>query len=292
MAHMKMLEKYTALLEATKDIAPPIHANEGLDKYQTGTGRAIRRDITNTRESPDMTPEEVEGFNAMTKDDTGAIAKEMRSELPIDQRAQMVKLRVSEIFYSLQGEGARAGHPSIFIRLSGCSAKMACYASGVRCDTEFESGSEMSLYDIFQFIKTMPDNAKKCEWIIWTGGEPMDQLTEEVAEITRSWGYAQALETSGLHPVPFRVDWLCVSPKVADHVVKKNFPNGVDELRYVRHIGQSIPEMTVNSRERYISPHTDGQRLNYPNLLHCINLVKNNPDWNLSIQMHKVWEIL
>jgi len=59
-----------------------------------------------------------------------------------------VKLRVTEIFYSLQGEGARSGNPSIFIRLSGCSAKYACLTSGVMCDTEFESGKEMTLAEI------------------------------------------------------------------------------------------------------------------------------------------------
>jgi 7-carboxy-7-deazaguanine synthase len=51
-----------------------------------------------------------------------------------------MKLKISEIFYSLQGEGARAGTPTIFIRLQGCSAKNACYQSGIKCDTEFESG--------------------------------------------------------------------------------------------------------------------------------------------------------
>ena len=45
---------------------------------------------------------------------------------------------INEIFYSLQGEGARAGEASCFIRLSGCD--LACGF----CDTEFESGKEMT----------------------------------------------------------------------------------------------------------------------------------------------------
>ncbi len=61
-------------------------------------------------------------------------------------------LKVSEIFYSLQGEGARAGTATFFIRLQGCKAKMACYASGVRCDTEFESGSEWTLDKIIKLL--------------------------------------------------------------------------------------------------------------------------------------------
>ena len=59
-----------------------------------------------------------------------------------------MKVTVNEIFYSLQGEGKRAGEPSIFIRLTGCSAKHACYKSGVICDTEFESGAEWDVKEL------------------------------------------------------------------------------------------------------------------------------------------------
>ena len=37
-------------------------------------------------------------------------------------------------------------------------------------------------------------------------------------------GYYQAIETSGLHPAPKGLDFVCVSPKVADHVIQKNMP--------------------------------------------------------------------
>ena len=56
-----------------------------------------------------------------------------------------MKLKVSEIFYSLQGEGHRTGEASLFVRLQGCSVKHACFKSGVMCDTEFESGQEFDL---------------------------------------------------------------------------------------------------------------------------------------------------
>ena len=57
-------------------------------------------------------------------------------------------LKVSEIFYSLQGEGYRTGEASLFVRLQGCSVKHACFKSGVICDTEFESGTVKNLDDI------------------------------------------------------------------------------------------------------------------------------------------------
>jgi len=123
-----------------------------------------------------------------------------------------MKLKVSEIFYSLQGEGARIGTPTVFIRLQGCKAKNACFAAGIKCDTEFESGKEMLLKEIENWIT---ENAQQCKEITWTGGEPLDQLTEEIINYFKKNNYYQAIETSGLHPAPNGLDFICVSPKVA-----------------------------------------------------------------------------
>lgn len=198
-------------------------------------------------------------------------------------------MKVSEIFYSLQGEGARAGEATIFIRLSGCSAKHACYASGIRCDTEFESGREMSVDEIGQWID---DYAPDARWITWTGGEPCDQLTDEIVKRFKCEGFKQSIETSGLKPVPVGIDFVTVSPKVAEHVVKKNFPHGVTELRYVRHKGQGIPVPSVEADHYYISPHSDGFEINSENVKHCIELCLQHPQWKMSVQQHKLWVIL
>ena len=88
-----------------------------------------------------------------------------------------MKLKVSEIFYSLQGEGYRTGEASLFIRLQGCSVKHACYKSGVICDTEFESGESINLDDIIKIAKE-----KGTKWITWTGGEPTDQLDSKICD--------------------------------------------------------------------------------------------------------------
>lgn len=200
-----------------------------------------------------------------------------------------MKIKISEIFYSLQGEGARIGTPTIFIRLSGCKAKNACYSLGIKCDTEFESGKEISIQEILEWCQT---NAKQCKEITWTGGEPLDQLTEEIISFFKNEGYFQAIETSGLHPAPEGLDFICVSPKVAEHVIKKNFPNGVNELRYVRHKGQSIPQPSIVAKHYWISPHSDGFNINSENLKHCIQLCVENGTWKLSLQNHKIWNVL
>ena len=200
-----------------------------------------------------------------------------------------IKLRVSEIFYSLQGEGARIGTPTIFIRLSGCKAKFACAAAGIKCDTEFESGKDMTLQQLDEWCL---DNAKQCKEITWTGGEPTDQLTKEIVEWFKIRAYYQAIETSGLNPVPEGIDFICVSPKVAEHIIKKNFPNGVNELRYVRHKGQAIPEPSITATYYWLSPHSDGFNINSDNLKHCIDLCLQNGKFKLSLQNHKIWNVL
>ncbi len=191
-------------------------------------------------------------------------------------------LKVNEWFYSLQGEGRRAGEASIFIRLSDCDQTCGF------CDTEFESGKDMTLQEIADAIE--PYSGK---WIVWTGGEPTLQLTDEIVSFFKGIGYKQAIETNGAHSVPSGLDWICVSPKVAEHVVARNFPDGVDELRYVRQKNQvGVPEPKIEAKHYYLSPMFDGDRINQENLNRCVQLTLDNPKWKLSLQSHKLIRIL
>jgi 7-carboxy-7-deazaguanine synthase len=205
----------------------------------------------------------------------------------------MNPVRVTEMFYSLQGEGARAGEPSVFVRFSGCSAKFACAESGVVCDTEFESGTAWTFEKLISEVNRLGGS---CGWIVWTGGEPTDQLTHAIVSATSRAGYRQQIETSGVRAVPDGLDWVTVSPKVAEHILVRNFPERedgfhVDELKYVRHVGQAIPEPSLRARQYCLSPHTDGDTVNLENLQHCIALCLAHPRWRLSVQQHKLWRV-
>ena len=86
-------------------------------------------------------------------------------------------MKINEIFYSLQGEGARVGQPTVFIRLTGCD--LSCGF----CDTEFVSGKEITTDELLARVKQYP-----AKWITWTGGEPMLQLNEGVVSAFRDAG--------------------------------------------------------------------------------------------------------
>ena len=98
-------------------------------------------------------------------------------------------LRLTEIFYSLQGESLTSGLPTIFVRLTGCPLRC------VYCDTEyaFTGGERQSLETIIETIRQYP-----CKRICLTGGEPLAQPNAiELMKRLLSEGYDISLETAG-----------------------------------------------------------------------------------------------
>lgn len=189
-----------------------------------------------------------------------------------------MRMRVNEIFYSLQGEGGRMGEASIFIRLSKCN--LTCGF----CDTEFESGKKMTLDEIVNRISSFPSR-----WIIWTGGEPALQLTDEVVALFKEKGYKQAVETNGTRRLPSGIDYIVCSPKQEFEKIKERIPE-VDELRFPIAKGDPLPDVSVLPKaKRYLlSPIFDGLEMVRDNVDYCVELVKKNPQWALSLQMHKL----
>ncbi len=194
---------------------------------------------------------------------------------------------INEIFYSLQGEGLNSGRAAIFIRLSKCN--LSCSF----CDTEFESGEKMSLKEIEQKIKDYPSKL-----IIWTGGEPTLQLKEDTISYFKGLGYEQAIETNGTRPVPKGLDYITCSPKKeAIKLLNKNFPNGVSEFRFpITEYDAMPPDISLlpKAKAYLLSPVFLGEQLNVlhqPSLKRCIDYILKNPEWKLSLQLHKLIDI-
>ncbi len=192
-----------------------------------------------------------------------------------------MRLTVNEIFYSLQGEGRRQGEASIFIRLTMCN--LSCDF----CDTNFEDGKEMSIDEILEHIKQYP-----CQWIIWTGGEPTIQLTDECLARFREAGYKQAIETNGTRQVPSFIDYISCSPKMNYEKIKLKVPFA-NEIRIPIKRGDILPDIsTLPQADNYfLSPIFDEDRLNKDNIDYCVDIIKKNSRWKLSLQVHKLIHI-
>ena len=98
-------------------------------------------------------------------------------------------LRVTEIFYSLQGESRTAGYPTVFVRLTGCPLRCGY------CDTEyaFTGGERMLLPDIVNKVSEF-----KPRYVTVTGGEPLAQPDcRLLIKMLCDHGYSVSVETSG-----------------------------------------------------------------------------------------------
>ncbi|MDP6055020.1 MAG: 7-carboxy-7-deazaguanine synthase QueE, partial [Candidatus Latescibacteria bacterium] len=119
-------------------------------------------------------------------------------------------MKISEIFYSIQGEGALVGMPSVFIRTSGCNLRCRW------CDTPYTSwspeGDEMTVENILGVVE---DYA--ATHVVITGGEPM--LMKEMPDLTRrlkDCGYHITIETAATVYQQVACDLASLSPKLSN----------------------------------------------------------------------------
>lgn len=207
---------------------------------------------------------------------------------------------VVECFYSLQGEGMRAGTANVFIRMTGCNLKCSVEPGplspgGFDCDTEFASGRRVTLDQLWEWVQKSveistgePRTGRQdwIGWIIFTGGEPGLQVDTELIDYFHAKGCKLAIETNGTIALPPELDWITLSPKVAEHAIKQL---RADELKYVRGFGQGIPKPSAVAANYLISPAFDGGVVHPDTMKWCIKLCLENPTWRLSVQQHKTW---
>lgn len=204
-------------------------------------------------------------------------------------------ITVSEIFVALQGEGLRAGTRNVFVRFAGCNLKCNRSEHGFDCDTDFAS-----VYKRFENAEELAFECAKL-WgedynhraVIFTGGEPLLQLSEEILQAFKKRYFYCAIETNGTivlkKGVKEHVDWVSCSPKTAEHTIR--IAKHVDELRYVRAVNQGIPKPKIKADHYYLSPAAEADGPTWHNFEHCNRLIDDNPLWKLSVQMHKLWGI-
>jgi 7-carboxy-7-deazaguanine synthase len=148
--------------------------------------------------------------------------------------AQAARLRVNEIFYSLQGETRTVGLPTVFIRLTGCPLRCGY------CDTEyaFHEGNWTTVSEILAQVASYHPR-----YVTVTGGEPLAQrpCTELLAKLCEA-GYEVSLETSGAVDISVVDSRVCVIMDVktpgSGEVSKNNIANlsvlkKTDQIKFV-----------------------------------------------------------
>ncbi len=135
-------------------------------------------------------------------------------------------MNISEIFYSVQGEGILAGVPSVFIRTTGCNLRCSW------CDTPYTSwkpeGEDLALDAIIDRATAFP----AARHIVITGGEPMIAPgVVELSERLRALGLHITFETAGTVFAPVACDLMSISPKLGNSTPEGVFHDRHEQLR-------------------------------------------------------------
>ena len=194
-------------------------------------------------------------------------------------------LPLMEHFYTLQGEGMHAGKAAYFIRLAGCD--VGCHW----CDVK-DSWDENThpLTDMEALAKEATDLSKT---IVITGGEPLMWNLDFLTSKLKEFGATIHIETSGAYSLSGQLDWITLSPKkraeVKPDVLEKAselkciiFNN--DDFRFAeKHAALVSPDCKLYlqvewSKKDKMSPLV-------------VDYVKQNPQWQVSVQTHKYLDI-
>jgi 7-carboxy-7-deazaguanine synthase len=206
--------------------------------------------------------------------------------LHFDEALTSMTYSVKEIFYTLQGEGLRAGRPAVFCRFAGCNlwtGREEDRASAVCqfCDTDFV-GTDGTLGGKFHSAQVLAEQIAALwpaghahQYVVLTGGEPLLQVDQALIQALQALGFEIAVETNGTLEVPPGIDWICVSPKAG--------------AEWIQREGHEL-KLVFPQPEHYLLQAMDGpDRL--ANTRAAIAYCQNNPVWRLSVQTHKVLEI-
>lgn len=191
--------------------------------------------------------------------------------------------RVNEIFYSLQGEGFWAGRAALFVRFSGCNLRCPF------CDTDF---SEYTVMTAEQIVGAMEALSGDCRFVVLTGGEPTLQVDEALVALLHQHGYYISMETNGTHPYPAAIDWVTFSPK-EDYVANgKVVIDRASEMKQVFDAEHAVRDYAVAVDYRFLQPCDVGDaERNRIITAACVEYIKQHPQWQLSLQQHKILNV-
>ncbi|WP_027418350.1 7-carboxy-7-deazaguanine synthase QueE [Crocinitomix catalasitica] len=191
-----------------------------------------------------------------------------------------------EAFYTIQGEGFHSGRAAYFIRTAGCD--VGCVWCDVKDSWDKDAHPEVEIQTIVEQVK-----ASKTDFVVITGGEPTMYDLTALTKALKDAGMEIAIETSGAYPITGQIDWICLSPKKFKMPLAENYQKA-HELKMIifnRHDfkwSEELKDKVSDDCKLFLQTEWDQSEKMLPLI---IDYVKDNSEWNISLQTHKYLNI-
>jgi organic radical activating enzyme len=191
-----------------------------------------------------------------------------------------------ESFYTIQGEGRHQGKAAWFIRLGGCD--VGCVWCDVKESWPAEDHPQREVAELVQEAA-----GASAETVVITGGEPLMYDLTALTIALHGIGKRTHLETSGAYPLTGEWDWICVSPKK----FKPPLPEILSRAHELKVVvfnksdfdwAEQHAHLVPPTCKRYLQPEWSKEKQVLPAI---IDYVKHNPQWEISLQVHKYMNI-
>ena len=187
-----------------------------------------------------------------------------------------------ESFYTIQGEGFFQGRAAYFIRLGGCD--VGC----VWCDVKDSwDASKHPLVNIESLVKEVKNTP--AEMVVITGGEPLMHNLTVLTNKLQAAGLETNIETSGSSPLSGSWNWICLSPKKFKAPIPGVIPYA-NELKIIIFNktdfkwGEEFAAQVSPNCKLYLQPEWSKA---HEMTAFIVDYIKDNPKWELSLQLHK-----
>ena len=196
-----------------------------------------------------------------------------------------VMLPLMEEFYTIQGEGFHKGTAAYFIRVGGCD--VGCHW----CDVKESWNAD--LHPPTRIGQIVENAAKYSKTIVITGGEPLTWNMAPLTEMLKAQGMQIHIETSGAYKLTGTWDWICLSPKKmklpTEEIYKvaselKVIVFNKDDFRFAEEQAAKVNKNCI----LYLQPEWSKREKMSPLI---VDYVMQNPQWKVSLQMHKYLNI-
>lgn len=201
-------------------------------------------------------------------------------------RPDGLELPLVEEFFTIQGEGYHSGEAAWFIRIGGCD--VGCNW----CDSRFSWDPAMHpptpVDDIVEHA--LESGARS---VVVTGGEPLMWNLDPLCEGLKQGGLKTFIETSGAYRLSGAWDWICLSPKVnmppgKEICLKANELKVIIETRDDFKWAAKYRRLVTPQCRLYLQPEWSSFSSVIPEI---VGYVKQNPEWKISLQIHKYMHI-